>query len=374
MLQVFATGPSVPAAVLTVKGAATALFSPDSGRLYVAGQNEVAAYACEGWKRLWTRPLQQFAPQQIVLSPDGRHLAVLARDEPAWSTSISVVDSADGTLRARLEAAAATAWRGDRRVLDRVAFSSDSSMIAFLADQGVVSIARLADLQTYMRLDHPGNLNDVQAIAFSRDNRYLMTISGSYASLGFPGAGAYTDQSVLTWDLSSGRIVERFPAGVDVSGDFTEAIRQNDKLYLSQPVLTPEGSHVAAAVFPNFRVYMSVAARRAPADLYVWRMQRGATDVALHVTDVTDESFIASSRDGRVFLTRGSDFEATKESTLRVWRLDADHLLRAACGRLARNLSTTEWRELIGADRPYRRTCPDLLPVPASPQRRPVSQ
>ena len=38
--------------------------------------------------------------------------------------------------------------------------------------------------------------------------------------------------------------------------------------------------------------------------------------------------------------------------------LDPDHWQADVCGQVGRNLTTAEWTEYLGADEPYRATCP----------------
>lgn len=50
-------------------------------------------------------------------------------------------------------------------------------------------------------------------------------------------------------------------------------------------------------------------------------------------------------------MTAGDDNEA------RLWALWGEDLIADACARLTRNLTDKEWRQYMGEDEPYRKTC-----------------
>jgi WD40 repeat protein len=63
---------------------------------------------------------------------------------------------------------------------------------------------------------------------------------------------------------------------------------------------------------------------------------------------------LAFSPDGETLISRSWD-----ESIL-TWDISLETLSERACRIVGRNLSGAEWRQFMGPEAPYERTCPDL--------------
>ncbi|MFO7657991.1 MAG: hypothetical protein R6W78_13090 [Bacteroidales bacterium] len=77
----------------------------------------------------------------------------------------------------------------------------------------------------------------------------------------------------------------------------------------------------------------------------ILRCETDARDAAS--TQGTASAKIHQARDGRAWL----------------YLVAAEDLISLACSRATRNLSPDEWQRYLGADVPYRATCPNLLPA-----------
>jgi hypothetical protein len=90
----------------------------------------------------------------------------------------------------------------------------------------------------------------------------------------------------------------------------------------------------------------------------VWDAATGAELFTLsgHTAGVV---YAAWSSDDTRIVTASSDGSA------RIFIVDVDALIEFACTRTDRNLTQEEWQRYMGADVPYRKTCPNL-PIPSS--------
>jgi len=148
-------------------------------------------------------------------------------------------------------------------------------------------------------------------VAFSPDGKTLATAS--------------SDSRAGIWHASSGK----------------QLARLTHEGYVYAVAFSPDGKTLATASWDNTARLWDVASGK--------QLARFAHEGRV--------SAVAFSPDGKTLATASSDGTA-----FLVPRRPED-LLEAACSVLPRNLTRDEWNNYVGADEPYRATCPNL-PTP----------
>jgi hypothetical protein len=150
----------------------------------------------------------------------------------------------------------------------------------------------------------------VLGVAFSPDGKRL--------------ASASWDKTVILWDVDSRKPI---------------ATLEGHKEAVYDVAFSPDGKRLASASWDKTVILWDVDSRKPIATL------EGHKDQVYGV---------AFSPDGKRLSS------ASRDKTVILWDLDLGHLKTEACRTANRNLSCEEWRNYIGADKPYRKTCPAL--------------
>ena len=70
-----------------------------------------------------------------------------------------------------------------------------------------------------------------------------------------------------------------------------------------------------------------------------------------------EDNFLSLSPDGRWLALGGAAPDRYRDASIKMWDLDPDHWVDAACKVAGRNLTRAEWNDLVGNLAPYHATC-----------------
>jgi WD40 repeat protein len=194
-----------------------------------------------------------------------------------------------------------------------VAFSRDGSLLASGSDAGTIQVWDTATLEA-----HGGSFRQngqVTSIAFSPNARLLATGS--------------TDWQVRLWDVASGTL-----SGEPLAGH-------------TWPVMgvafSPDGQSVASISYGAggaVRLW-SVSTRQS----WVGELSAGQFVSPLAVAFSPDGKILASSGFERVYNPVSGTNSGAPNSTVWLWNMDPEYLLKQMCQIVNRDLTPTEWSE-----------------------------
>ncbi len=315
-------------------------FSPDGKLLASASRDKtVILWAVESHKLLATLEGHKGLVTDVAFNPDGKRLASASWDKTVilWDvesrTQLATLDahkdavygvtfSPDGKLLASAsEDKTVILWdvgrrkplatlKGHTKAVNGVAFSPDGKRLASASDDETVIVWDVESRKPLATLE--GHKYAVNGVAFSPDGKRLVS--------------AGRDQVVILWDLDSRKPVATLEGHKDAVFGVT---------------FSPDGKRLASASRDQTVILWDVDGRRSLAAL------KGSEDQVTSVAFSPDGKRLASASNDKAIL----------------WDLDLNHLEAEACRTANRNLTCEEWRNYIGADTPYHKTC-EALPGP----------
>jgi WD40 repeat protein len=165
----------------------------------------------------------------------------------------------------------------------------------------------------------------VRALAFSRDGHKVVAADyGTEASAG----------ELRVWDL------ER-PEAAPVE------LRRQDRGHPASVTFGPKGDTVASG--------------DSEGRVLVWDLSRPHAEPLVLSGHQKYVRSVAYSPDGWWLASGGADGQ------VKVWAARTEQLAEMVCDRVWRNLTMEEWRDFVGEDVPYERTCPKLPPGKGAP-------
>jgi WD40 repeat protein/energy-coupling factor transporter ATP-binding protein EcfA2 len=289
-------------------------FSRDGRLIATAGYGgTVTIWQVAGGRRLRTiqlhDPDENYYVQDVAFSPDGR---LLATGDSETQLRFWRVDSGReyGKPLTHLE------------VVDAVKFSPDGKLVAAGLGDRTVHIWDVKTRQAYGPVLR-GHTNGVESVDFSGDGKLL--------------ASAGDDRTVRLWTTATG-----LPHG--------------------QPVLAHEDTIWQVAFSPDGQM---LATASEDGTVKLWRVSNGEQigELSAHEGPQYGLDF---SPDGRTLGTVGAN------GAVRLWDLGFQEWQAVGCRLVRRNLSMTEWQQLVpGKD--YQRTCAEFPSGPGAPSPAPAA-
>jgi WD40 repeat protein len=316
----------------------TVAFNPDGKRLASAsGDRTVILWDVESRKPLPPLERHKETVSGVAFSPNGKLLA-----SASWDHAVILWDLESRKPLPSLE--------GHKEAVSGVAFNPDGKRLASASWDKTVILWDVLSRKPLATLK--GHKEAVSGIAFSPDGKWL--------------ASASWDETVILWDLDSLKPLPPLEGHKDA---------------VSSVAFSPDGKRLASASMDKTVILWDVLSRKPLATLGGHgkavqgvafspdgkRLASASLDETVVLWDLDSRTPLAalSGHKGPVrsvaFSPDGKRLaSASDDQTVILWNLDLGHLMAEACRTANRNLTCDEWRNYVGVDKPYHKTCEAL--------------
>ncbi len=311
----------------------------------------------------------------LAFDPTGDRLAIADGDGSVYLWMLAMIDPADDT--APISLTHNTEWVR----LRSVAFSPDGKLLAAGGEDGVIKVWDAASASDSSQAILALQAEDaVWALRFSADGKSLFSgsVNGSLARWDLP-AGQLNQQTSavksialpdavadLDWSADGRWLAAAVADGKARLWPAEAWLAASDAKKLPAPVLLAQDDAINALAFSPDNQLLATAGSDLSLRLWTVTTADAASGQAViasaeigRIIEGRKINHLTFSPDGKqIFLAAGGLVK--RYTTSQITRLPSASLISAACTRLTRNLTSDEWRQLIGDQEAYRLLCPDL--------------
>lgn len=324
-------------------------FSPRDQTLASAGDDATIRLSPAAKNYAASTELGKFgrSVRALAFSRDARALVSGSEDQRVAWWNLQETNARPVLLQSHHERVFAVALSPDAKLL--ASGGADSCVFVWKTD--LLSVGHLAKLR------HSGW---VRALAFSSDSRWLAT-AGDESVIRVWQVGAtsidsvfglkhesaiktlafHPQQNILYAGSANGKVAAwRLESNTEAPAQIKQMFAHEAEAAVNALCFSNDGRWLATGSSDK-RVKLWEVASERNEPLLTFDYEAFVWSVAFNA----DASLLASA---------GAD------KTIRLWRTSTDTLAELVCENVKRNLTLEEWRNFIGADIPYERTCPNL--------------
>jgi WD40 repeat protein len=310
-------------------------FSKDGQHIATAGQDHVARVFEAATGKEISHLAEGDSVNGVDFSPDGRYVATASADR-----TVRIFESATGKEIFRLT---------EPKAVQAIAFNPDGKSLAVGCSDGNLRIIDVRNGKENLRVSEGGTPGP---LVFSPDGRFIaMDVKGIRV------VDATTGNEVTRNRGECGAEQLVFsPDGEFVAGacnDYTarvfDAKSGTEVLHLSHQ------SRVEAVAFSPDGHYLVSGSNDHTARIF----DAGNGSEKIHLTNVGNVQAVHYSLDGSSLMTASLSREGEK-LIVGHYMLKPETLIAEACSHLTRNLTIEEWKQYVGIEIPYHKTCSNL--------------